>query len=311
MPRAPRGLVANRLVEVTTKTIQGRFLLRPSAETRAILIGVIARAQLQTDMAIVAVVAMSNHLHFLLLPTSVLQMKQFMQYVNSKVATKVGDLVSWKGKFWKRRYKDIVVWDDEADQVNRLLYILKHGTKENLVAKPADWPGLTVVGELCNGYDDVTGGIWHDRSNENEAKRLGKHVDHEDYMQRDLSFKLTPLPCWRHLSRAKRAKLVRDHVDEITKATRKRHLTNGTRPLGVNKILRQHPHDEPLDMKRTYAPRFHASSREGKEALWLEWRAFLEAYRWAVDALRAGLDACFPPGCFPPGLPYVAERPPP
>ncbi len=307
MGRHPRGLVADRLVEITTKTIQDRYLLRPSAETKAVMTGIISRAQKQTGMRIVAGVVMSNHLHFLLVPHSMSQLAKFMGYVKSKAAVKVGKLVDWEGTFWKCRYKHILVWEDEADQVARLRYVLEHGAKENLVARPCDWPGLHVVHELMNGCERVEGGIWHNRSDENEARRLGRKVKREDYLERGLAFELTPLPCWAHLKRASRVRRVRKMVASIEKETRRRHKCAGTRPLGVKRVLRRDPLDHPDDPKRSYAPAFHALTREGKAALWAELRAFVGSYREAVESMKAGLPARFPAGCFPPGLPYVPE----
>lgn len=99
MARKLRGCFAGRLVETTTRTLQGRFLLRPDRRTNQIISGVIARAQKRTGMKIVGPGAMSNHMHHLLVPESTKQMSEFMRYVNSNVARKVGRLHGWKEKF--------------------------------------------------------------------------------------------------------------------------------------------------------------------------------------------------------------------
>jgi len=67
MPRPLRFVPAGSLVEVTTRTIQGRLLLRPSPE---IILGVIGKAQGLYGMAIHAFVLVSTHAHFLLSPSS-------------------------------------------------------------------------------------------------------------------------------------------------------------------------------------------------------------------------------------------------
>jgi hypothetical protein len=48
-------------VEVTCRTIQGRFLLKPSDELREIVIGTLSRAQRLYPVDIHAFVFMSNH----------------------------------------------------------------------------------------------------------------------------------------------------------------------------------------------------------------------------------------------------------
>ena len=151
MGRSLRGCFAGRLIEVTSKTFQSRYLLRPSREVVATLKGVIARAQARTDMKIVAVVGMSNHVHFLLAPTSTLQLMLFMHYFMSNSARKIGAIQGWKGRLWARRYKPHIVSDEEQAQVARLKYLLSHGAKEGLVRSPTEWPGLQVVSELRAG----------------------------------------------------------------------------------------------------------------------------------------------------------------
>ncbi len=262
-------------------------------------------------MRIVGWAVLSNHAHMLIVPTSGLQMAEFMRMVNGNFARKVGDLVDWEGPVWSRRYKPVVISDEEEAQVAKLKYLLQQGTKENLVARPVDWPGPQTVAELCLGYDFVTGGVWHDKDGENEARRRGKTVDHEDFVHRHLITQLSPLPCWRNQDRAEIAARVRTYVAEIEQATRERHTDAGTRPLGVKAVLRMHPFDKPETTKRSYARRFVAATQEALRELWEEWKAFLLTYRQASDDLKAGLEANFPPGSFPPGLPYVPDLPAP
>ena len=262
-------------------------------------------------MRIVGWAVLSNHAHMLIVPSSGLQMAEFMRMVNGNFARKVGDLIDWEGPVWSRRYKPVVVSHEEEAQVAKLKYLLQQGTKENLVARPIDWPGPHTVAELCMGYDFVTGGTWHDKDGENEARRRGKDVDHEDYVHRHLTIQLSPLPCWSDQSRSTIAARVRDYVSEIERSTRQRHGESGSRPLGVKAVLRFHPFDKPKDTKRTYARRFAAATKEALKEMWDEWRAFLLAYRQASEALKAGLESEFPPGSFPPGLPYVPDLPSP
>ena len=86
MSRRIRGPVGGRLVEVTTRTMQSRFLLRPSLRANAIIKGVIGRAQEKYGMDLCAAVALSSHIHFLLVPKDSRQLSQFMLYVNSNIA---------------------------------------------------------------------------------------------------------------------------------------------------------------------------------------------------------------------------------
>ena len=59
-----------------------------------------------------------------------------------------------------------------AEDSERLAYILSHGCKENLVARPQDWPGVHCVTALVSGQPIE--GTWFDRTKEWEARRRGE-----------------------------------------------------------------------------------------------------------------------------------------
>jgi hypothetical protein len=95
-------------------------------------------------------------------------------------------------------------------------------------------------------------------------------------------------------------------VEKITVETAARHKAVGSRPLGPDKILAQHPFGQPAKTKRSYAPRVHAFSREVRKAMVEAYAWFVAAFRDAAEKLRAGdRMARFPEGSFPPGLPFV------
>ena len=270
--------------------------------------GVLARAQQRTGMPIVDVRPMSNHIHLLLHPQTTKQMSDFMRYVNSNVARKIGRLYDWKERFWSKRYSAIIVTDEETAQVGRLRYLLSQGVKEGLVAHPEDWPGLNTASHLLRGYTEVGGGIWHDRTAEYHARRQSKRpqeVRSSDFVERHLSFKLSPLPCWAHLEKSVVVKAVRMLVDDIVETAK---LQRGDVPvLGAAKVLSQDPWYRPGKVKRSYAPPCHAATRKARRDLLRELREFADAYLKASAELREGGLAHFPVGCFPPGLPYVSE----
>lgn len=304
MGRELRGCFAGKLVETTSKTVQGRLLLRPSREVNATLKGVIARAQERTDMSIVAAVALSNHVHFLLRPSSTLQLKEFMEYFMSNSARKIGRLHNWRGALWARRYKPIIVTDEETAQVARLKYILSHGAKEGLVRDPEQWPGLNVVSELIRGSDVVRGGQWHDRTAEYRARLRGERPVKGQFVERGLCFRLSALPCWDKLTPAQRAGSARELVRQATLEARG--VRQGRPVLGVRRVLRQNPRKEQLSETRP-APRCHAASAAARRRLMSELRSFAAAFASAAQASQKGCRVRFPPGCFPPSESYVPE----
>ena len=67
--RPLRYIPAGSVVEVTTRTIQGRLLLRPSRQVNDIILGVFGRALALYDVKLMALAVLSNHMHALLLRT--------------------------------------------------------------------------------------------------------------------------------------------------------------------------------------------------------------------------------------------------
>jgi len=291
------------LVEVTCHTIHSRFLLRPGRELDEIIVGVLGRAQLRYKMRICGYVFASSHYHLLLDVDDARQLSRFMCYVGSNVAREAGRLYRWREKFWSRRYQDIVVSNEEGAQIERLKHILANGCKEGLVARPQDWPGVHVAKALLQGEDPK--GYWFDRTQEHAALNRGEKFDRLEYASLETLY-LSPLPCWKHLSsevwRGRAINLIQEIVEEAA-AQRAR---TGSQPLGAAGILGRHPHERPKNPKRSPAPRFHAVSAGVRRELWEAYRLFVAAFRQAADKLRAGdRNAVFPPGSFPPALPYV------
>jgi REP element-mobilizing transposase RayT len=157
------------LVEVTCRTIHSRFLLRPSPELNDIVVGVLRRAQRLYEVRCCAFSFLSSHFHFCLTSTRSSSLARFMGYVNSNLAREVGRLCGWEDKIWSRRYQAIIVGEEEGAQIARLKYVLANGCKEDLVARPQDWPGVHAARALVMG--EALTGTWFDRTQEYAVRR--------------------------------------------------------------------------------------------------------------------------------------------
>ena len=110
----------------------------------------------------------------------------------------------------------------------------------------------------------------------------------------------------RHLSPEAYRELVAGLIQEIEADAAAERKRTGREALGVEVIVRQHPHTCPNKTKKSPAPRFHAAIKAVREALRKAYGLFLAAFREAAERLKAGdRTAQFPNGCFPPGLPFV------
>ena len=302
MSRPLRHLRRGAVVEITTRTIQGRYLLRPSPKLTAVLLGIIGRALARYGVVMHAFFFASNHYHLIVTIPDVRSLALFMCYLNGNTAREVGRMYGWKEKVWGRRYRHIEILDEDA-QIERLDYLLEQGCKEGLIGDPRDWPGATCVQALLE--DAPLTGIWYDRTAEWYARRRGETFAENEYAE-EVEFELAPLPCWSDLASEERRHRVLARVEAIVERTRVSNRSKGRRPLGVARVLAQHPHDHPESIKKSPAPKCHTTEPERWVRFVQETRAFRDEYtaaarRW-LDGVR---DVVFPPDCFPPPLTFM------
>jgi REP element-mobilizing transposase RayT len=300
MARRLRFIPRESVVEVTCRTIQGRALLRPSAELNALVVGVLGRAlDMYRDVRIHAFAFMSDHVHVLLSVPDALVLSQFMNHFNSNVAREAGRLHDWREGFWARRYTAIVVADEES-QVARLRYVLAQGTKEGLVARPTEWPGANCARALAFGGRVF--GTWIDRTKQSGAQKPGAETS-----QHTIRYEvpLTPLPCWRGLPPSQLHGRCRTMMSDIARAAAEQR--QGKPPLGRAAILAMNPHERLAAVKLRPAPLVHAASEEVRVAFREEYRSFVAAFYSASEGLASGnAGDAFPLGSFPPRLPFRA-----
>jgi REP element-mobilizing transposase RayT len=294
------------LVEVTCRTVQSRFLLRPSPELNEIILGVLGRAQRFYPLDIVAHVFLSNHFHLLLWVPDAQRLAKFMEYVSGNLAREIARMTGWTDKIWSRRYQAIVVSDEEAAQVSRLVYLLSHGVKEHLVSRVADWPGIHCATSLLS--DASLQGAWFNRTLEYNARLRREEFEVRKYTSPETVI-LSQLPCWKHLSPESYRSRIAQLVEEIEGQARQEREAQGIQPLGPKAILAQDPQDRPGEPKKSPAPLFHAFKKEIRKAMWEAYSWFVAAFQEAAEKLRGGdRNARFPIGSFPPHLPFVSNE---
>ncbi len=299
MGRLPRYLPRpGCLVEITQRTIQGRFLLRPSRRLNLLVVGALARAQEISGLRIHAVAVMSNHLHLLASPESVEQMARFMCHLKTNLSKEVGSLHRWPGPLFDRRYTMIPVSDEEEAQIQRLRYLLAQGCKEGLVGSPLDWPGVHSARALTS--DSPLVGIWTERAKQWVAKQRGEVASDGAFSHR-LTLRLAPIPCWADLKENAYRDRISELIEDLERETAEMHRELGTKPFGKQGVLGSEPHFGPATSKRSPSPRFHAFRRSVGQALKQALSEFLAAYRQASETFRSGISqGSFPENCFPP-----------
>ena len=290
--------------EITTRTTQGRFLLKPTRRCRDLVLGVLGRAQSLLEFELYGYAYLSNHGSLLVGVESAHQLSKLICYVNSNIARELGraEHSDWQETFWGRRARAIPILREE-DLAERMKYLLANSTKEHLVSHPTRWPGAHCARALCEG--EVDQGVWIDRSllhstgysiPESEATTVYPVV-------------LQPLPSLRHLSTVQYQAYIQAMCDEVAaEAAEERRLTGG-RVEGIRRILRRSPHHKPRVMAKSPAAMVHCS--EFKTLAWFkaQYRLFVEAYRDAFQGLQARVlcaKSAFPEGCVASTMSYLA-----
>ena len=304
MGRLPRHLAEPGCpVEVTVRTPDSRYLLRPSRRLNRIFAGCLGKALELYPVRLHAVVVLSSHYHCLLSPEDSQQLARFMCHLNTNLSKEIGRLHDWSGSIFQGRYQCIPISGEPKAQQARLRYLLRHGCKEGLVLGPRDWPGIHSAAALCDGTPIV--GTWLDRTAYWHARNRGEDCGASQFTTR-YEIRLEPLPCWEHLDDEVWRSLVREMVADIEVETRAEHKRDGTIPCGASAVLRKPPHYLPGRQKRSPAPRFHVASRAAWDELVAGLREFVAAYRRAAEGVAAGVQSVrFPSDCFPSRLPYV------
>lgn len=297
------------IVEVTSRTLQGRFFMRPSPEINKLILGILGRAQAKYPVELFAFIFMSNHLHILMRVDSAKQMAGFMGFVKANIAKELGKLHGWKGTFWGARYHHAPLSDNDAEQVlkNRFMYILSNSCKEGLVDSPLDWPGVSTAVALYHGKMALSA-KWYDRTAECLARQRGERKESPSTE----TVRLSLLPFLQDLTPEAQREFFVNAVHQIERETREQNEALGRRSLGARKVERTNPLDGPDSFHPSRAPRFHAATLADFLEMRAAHRLEVTAYREAAERLRKGhTDAQFPEGCFPPPAPFVETRPPP
>jgi len=307
MARDPRYVShGGALVEITYRTVQGRFLLRPDPELNELVVGVFARAQSLYPVELVGIVVLSNHLHLLLWVESQYHLTQFMQHFGGNTAREVNKIHDWSGSLWSRRYRSICVTEEPAAQVARLEYLLSQAVKENLTKKVEQWPGIHFGKTLMQGRSLLVG-KWVDRTKRYRAAVQGKKIEEKDYTT-PMTVELAQLPCWRHLPWDRYVRRIQKMIRRIEREAERERERQGASVVGALLLRQQDPHHRPVKLEKSPAPRVHAASRDERLAWREAFGIFVAAFYAASELLRKGVrDAVFPEGCFPPGLPYVGD----
>ena len=294
-----------QLHEITTRTNDGRYWLRPSFWINLLILGFLCRAQLHAPVKVHAFVFMSNHYHLLISVKDAEQLSRFMCHLNGNMSKKLNRELGRKGKMWQRRFRSIPVSLDTRAQKARLKYILSHGVKERLVRKCKDWPGVSSLPWLTQGK--TLKGVWQDLTAEywtNRNKCVEEHVN----IYIDYQLKMSPMPMWVHEEMEAWQAEVRQMILDIERDEAAKIAEDGGGVLGAEAVKAADPWDRPEVFLYSKAPLCHAATEAEEKRMESKIYALEEAYLEASAAFRAGdWEVEFPAGTHRPMGRFVSR----
>jgi REP element-mobilizing transposase RayT len=308
-PRVPYHIIC--------KTLQGFHLLRPDQRLvlRELVAGVIGRAQRNyPGVKLFAAAFLSNHFH-LMLQGSSYAVVGFVGFCKREISRRWAPKIGWSGPMWGKYQATAVVTADA--QVRCLRYILGHGPKEGIVARPQQWPGFHCAAALLRGRGCV--GKWFDATGYGKAMYKESIKNKPRPVRKDAFFitytvEYAKIPAWQHLDDADYRAAIAGLINEVV--TEARAARRGQPPLGAKRLCRtsrmtrgESPQPPWYVLRRRMIAWDDPAAPEVRQLKKRYWE-FQQAFRVASDRLLAGeLDVAFPPGSFRPCIPQPRGSP--
>jgi REP element-mobilizing transposase RayT len=317
--RAVRFIERNVPYKVCSRILGGEFFLRPDEYVNEIIEGVIGLAQERfSSVRLYACVFMSNHMHLILAVGSETDLSGFIGFLKGEISRRLGQRFKKKGPKWERSFKPVALVDDGA-LLGALSYVLSHGTKEDLVDSPLDWPGVHCA--IWMVTKKTPKARWFNGTRFAEetfrAKRLGLKMPSKEDFWEETKINLATPPMWELDDGTSPQEHAKRLIGQIEKTHRARRKATGIRVMGANAVRAQNRRTKkelprpPYFKERKRILVAWISPKAGKAKAYVDrYWAFQRAYRQAAERRKRGVGPPgFPSGAWlpsmPPGTPAV------
>jgi hypothetical protein len=280
----PRPVVPGSALMITRNCAQGLFLLRPDPVTRNAFIYCIGIAQMRSQVDLMGLVQMSNHLHddvFDRRGTAPVFYREFHGLLAKCLNARWG---RWEN-FFASTQTNVVHLSEREDLIRKLVYTFTNPVAAGLVASVMEWPG-------ANGYEALITG------KPLRATRPRHFFAEDSKLPDEVEVHLRiPPELGEHdeiVAEVKR------RVEEFETAEAARRAAAGQRVLGRNAVQRQSWRDSPVSRKprRGLRPTIAAKNLWARLEAIQRKREFTKAYRAARKAWLEGAPIPFPPGTY-------------
>jgi REP element-mobilizing transposase RayT len=282
---APRRVLPGTVYLVTRRCAQRQFLLRPSPETSAIFLYVLALAARRYGILVHAFCVLSNHFH-LVVTDPYARLPAFEQYLDSLVARAMNALLGRWEAFWAPSSYSAVALVGREDVVAKIAYVLANPVAAGLVRHGRDWPGLWSAPEHIGSTTLI-------------ARRPDAFFRARGGLPESIELELALPPGFAAAERLHHD--VAQALDHLERQAARDLVASGKGFAGVARVLAQRPTaaPPPREPRRTLNPRVAARDRRVRRETLSELVEFWRHYRAAWAARAAGiLGVVFPAGTY-------------
>jgi hypothetical protein len=228
------------------------------------------------------------------------EIPHFFRGAHSLIAREINRLLDREDHVYGERYRVEPCLDD-ASAEQKLVYAMANAVKDGLVERVSESPFFSTFRHLAFGeplrfwYIDRT--AWWRKGGPRPGNREKDHL-------KWVTFALAPLPGWGSMTVHQRRARFRHLVREAEQIAAEARAVEGRGVAGVAALRRLDPRDRPRNPKKFGPqPLCHTADPALRRAYKRDWRDFLQAYRAASLAYRAGdFEVEFPDGSFRPPL---------
>ena len=283
----PRQVLPGRMVCITRRCSERRFFLRPDPATIQLLEYLLAYAASKYGIKLVAVVAMSNHIHILLYDPNG-RCPDFTRCLDSLMAKAMNSYRGRTDAFWAAEDVNVLELADPDTVIDKISYLAANPVAALCVENGRDWPGL--------------------RSNPQSFLAEPKEVRRPNFFFRKKGglpdtvwLKYEVPPTHEHLEVKEFVALVAKRVAAREAKHRDDAKREGKKFLGVKGVRSVDWRSTPKGRERRgfhkIRPNVAASTAEIRNAVLARIKKFRRDYRNARDALLNGdRDVVFPMG---------------
>lgn len=138
MPRTARALQGGWCYHVINRANNRATLFQGPGDYRAFL-DLIAEAQRQRELALLAACVMPNHFHFVVRPDADLDVSRWMHWLLTTHVRRFHRRHDSTGRVWQGRFKAFPIEQDEH-LVTVMRYVERNALRAGLVARAENWP---------------------------------------------------------------------------------------------------------------------------------------------------------------------------